>query len=119
MREKSEDNNNNETYTGDSEQDELPDWFFEAENSQKESQSATSKINELNYTDPDTVVKVYALGRVLSQVFEKHGLKYWTSGGTTLGLLRHSGLIPWDDDLDLCIMEDQINLLTNTISEGI
>ena len=37
---------------------------------------------------------------------------YVVTGGTTLGAVRHNGLIPWDDDLDLCILKDNTHQFT-------
>ena len=37
--------------------------------------------------------RVYALGRAISKVFSTVGLHYWTSGGTTLGIVRHRQVI--------------------------
>lgn len=42
----------------------------------------------------------------IDRICRKHNLKYWLAFGSLLGAVRHGGHIPWDDDIDLCMMHE-------------
>lgn len=39
--------------------------------------------------------------REFIDICKKHGLTYFCCGGTAIGAIRHQGMIPWDDDIDV------------------
>ena len=43
---------------------------------------------------------------VLDAICKKYNLRYFLCGGTLLGAIRHHGFIPWDDDLDVTLPEE-------------
>ena len=45
----------------------------------------------------------------IDDICKKHGIKYYFSEGTALGLYRDGYLIDWDDDVDIAMEEEQYN----------
>ena len=44
---------------------------------------------------------------VFDKFCKKHNLEYFLSYGTLLGAIRHSGFIPWDDDIDVVMGREE------------
>lgn len=59
----------------------------------------------------DKALIIYQLMKDTHDILVKHKIDYWIDGGTLIGAVRHKGLIPFDDDLDLGVLhQDEIRL---------
>jgi lipopolysaccharide cholinephosphotransferase len=45
--------------------------------------------------------KEIAMLAAFARICESHRLRYFLIGGSALGAVRHGGMIPWDDDIDV------------------
>lgn len=48
---------------------------------------------------------------------DAHDIRYYLTGGTLLGAIRHKGVIPWDDDVDVMMPRTDYNKLLE-VSKG-
>ncbi|MGN0528807.1 MAG: phosphorylcholine transferase LicD [Eubacterium sp.] len=68
------------------------------------------KLDEIQGLELDVLVKLISF-------FEENDIMYFTSGGTTLGSVRHKGFIPWDDDIDIYVPRPDYDRMMK-ISDG-
>ncbi|MCQ2071010.1 MAG: LicD family protein [archaeon] len=53
----------------------------------------------------------------IAKVLDENGIRYYLNYGSAIGALRHDGFIPWDDDIDITVWDEDIPLIKKCLTE--
>ncbi len=70
-------------------------------------------FNICNHKLREKQIKMLETFKLAVEILETHSIDYWLGYGTLIGCLRHGGFIPWDDDIDLCILKRDFEVFIN------
>ena len=53
----------------------------------------------------------------LDEICKENSIRYCLMYGTALGAVRHRGFIPWDDDVDVGVINDDLDRLICLVNQ--
>lgn len=65
--------------------------------------SLSNQKVKIQFTKKEIILSLYQMMKDVHEFLDLNQITYWAIAGTLLGGVRHEGIIPWDDDLDICI----------------
>ena len=61
--------------------------------------------------------RLLSMYKDMKAVLDAHGIVFYVQYGTAIGALRHNGFIPWDDDIDVLVWEDDLPRVSEVLSK--
>lgn len=55
--------------------------------------------------------------QIIDKIASSNNITYWIDGGSLIGVIRHKGFIPWDDDLDISMLKSDYLKLIGLLKE--
>lgn len=59
----------------------------------------------------------YGILEFIKKVCDEHNIRYYLAYGTLLGAVRHKGFIPWDDDIDIFMPEEDYRKFLSVLND--
>ena len=67
--------------------------------------------NELKYLHNKTLEML----KIIIPIFKNYNIRYMICGGTLLGAITTGKFIPWDDDVDICVLENDYDKMVKAL----
>ncbi len=79
-----------------------------------------SKVNKMRSISMDECKRIELdIFRKVIEICERHELRYILDYGSLIGIVRHGGFIPWDDDIDISMPRPDYELFKKVFVEEI
>jgi len=72
----------------------------------------------IRYSEQETLDSLVHFFKKFDEMCQAEGLDYWPTSGSILGVWRHKGIIPWDDDLDFAMTRESAERLMKMSEDG-
>jgi hypothetical protein len=88
------------------------------QNTENERNTAMNGIDSKYYINFAFHYRLFNLFEIVTKKLDEKNISYFLIGGGLIGYFRHNqGFIPWDDDIDIGVMEEDRNKLHDAINE--